>query len=169
MKFRSLVAVAALALSLAAGAADAQQVGQFGILSAGTPSGTAPRQGDVNISGQFKQNGVPVAGSGLGTATNCTSGASPAVCGAATAGGGAVATGSNPTLVVDTTAVTAASLIMVTADESLGTKLGVTCNTTITTVAPIVVTARTPGTSFTVEVDATVATNPACFSWVLVN
>ena len=65
--------------------------------------------------------------------------------------------------------MTAASLIMVTADESLGTKLGVTCNTTITTVAPIVVTARTPGTSFTVQVDATVGTNPACFSWVLVN
>lgn len=103
------------------------------------------------------------------TTGNCTSGASPGVCGSAISGGGAVPTGSNPTLVVDTTAVTANSVILVTGDESLGTKLGVTCNTTITTVSPIVVTARTAGTSFTVQVDATVGTNPACFNWMIIN
>jgi hypothetical protein len=45
----------------------------------------------------------------------------------------------------------------------------VTCNTTIATQGPIVVSARTAGTSFTAEVDATVATNPVCFSWKLEN
>lgn len=105
----------------------------------------------------------------MATTTNCSSGASPAVCGAAAAGSAAVPTGSNPTLQINTTAVTANSQIMVTPDETLGTKLTVTCNTTITTVGPIAVTARTPGSSFTVQVDATVAVNPVCLSYLIVN
>ena len=105
----------------------------------------------------------------LNTATNCASGASPAICGSAASGGAAVPTGTNPTLVVDTTAVTANSVILLTSDETLGTKLSVTCNTTITTQGPLVVTARSAGTSFTVEVDATVAANPVCFNWMIVN
>lgn len=103
------------------------------------------------------------------TTTNCSSGASPAVCGSAASGSGAVPTGTNPTLVVDTTAVTANSQIHLTPDESLSTRLSVTCNTTITTQGPLVVTARTPGVSFTVEVDATVGTNPVCFDYTIVN
>lgn len=110
-----------------------------------------------------------VSGATYSTATNCSSGASPAVCGAAASGGGAVPTGANPTLVVNTTAVTAGSQIQLTPDETLGTKLTVTCNTTLTTQGPLVVTARTAGTSFTVAVDATVATNPVCFNWTIIN
>jgi hypothetical protein len=103
------------------------------------------------------------------TATNCSSSASPAVCASAAAGSIAVPTGTNPTLEVDTSAVTANSQILLTVDESLGTKLSVTCNTTISTLAPAVVTARTAATSFTVEIGATVATNPVCLSYYIVN
>lgn len=119
---------------------------------------------------------APITGGGgpntvghLWTSSNCSSGASPAVCAGASAGGGAVPTGVNPTLVVDTSTVTANSQILLTPDETLGTKLSVTCNTTITTQGPLVVTARSAGVSFTVEVDATVGTNPVCFSWIVVN
>lgn len=98
----------------------------------------------------------------------CVNGASPAVCGAATSGVVAVPTGSNPTLVVDTTAVTNLGRILLTADESLQIS-GVTCNTTLANNSPPIVTARTPGTSFTIEVPATVSTNPVCVSWSLLN
>ena len=100
---------------------------------------------------------------------NCTSSASPAVCGGAAAGSVAVPTGTNPTLQVNTTAVTANSQIILTSDESLGTKLGITCNTTLTTVPDPVVTARTGGTSFTMQISATVATNAVCVSYLIVN
>ncbi len=163
MRIRNLFLAAAATLSLFVGAAQAQQVGAYGIVTSGTPTGT-PSQGDVNISGAYKVNGVAVAGGG-----NCSSGVSPAVCAAASSGSVAVPTGTNPTLVVNTTAVTASSQIFLTTDESLGTKLGVTCNTTITTIAPVVVTARTAGTSFTVQVDATVGTNPVCLSYTIIN
>jgi hypothetical protein len=101
--------------------------------------------------------------------SSCGSATSPAVCVSDIAGAAAVPTGTNPTLVVDSTAVTPNSQIILTPDESLGTRLGVTCNSTITTQGPLVVTARTPGASFTVEVDATVATNPVCFSYMIIN
>lgn len=103
------------------------------------------------------------------TTTNCSSNAAPAVCGSASAGSVAVPTGTNPTLIVNTTAVTANSQVLLTSDESLGTRLSVTCNTTITTQGPAVVTARTAGTSFTVEIDATVGTNPVCLSYHIIN
>lgn len=101
----------------------------------------------------------------LTTATNCSSSASPAVCSAAAAGSATVAA-SATTEVVNTTAVTANSQIIPVFDSSLGTKLGVTCNTTF--VQPYV-TARTAGTSFTVTVGTAPTANPACFSYVIVN
>ena len=104
-----------------------------------------------------------------GTLTNCSSGASPAVCGSAASGSVAVPTGATPTLVVNTTAVTANSQILLTIDESLGTKLSVTCNTTLATLVQPVVTARTAGTSFTIQINATLATNPACVSYTVIN
>ena len=70
------------------------------------------------------------------------------------------------TVVVDTTAITANSQIMLTFDSSLGTKLGVTCNTTYA--APRV-SARTAGTSFTITVGTAPTTNPACYSYTVVN
>lgn len=104
------------------------------------------------------------------TATNCSSAASPATCGSAAAGSVAVPTGITPTLVVNTTAVTANSQILFTPDESLGVRLGVTCNSTIAQVAiePIV-TARTAATSFTIQYNTTITTNPICLSYLIIN
>lgn len=103
------------------------------------------------------------------TATNCSSSASPAVCGSAAAGSVALPTGAVPTLQVNTTAVTANSLIFLNVDESLGTKLSVTCNTTLSTLLNPVVTARSAGASFTFTINATIAVNPACISYFIVN
>lgn len=102
------------------------------------------------------------------TATNCASSASPAVCGSAAAGSIAVVAGTNPTLVVNTTAVTANSQIIVTEDQSLGTRLGVTCNTTLPTGAANI-SARTSGTSFTVNVVGVFTANPVCLSYLVMN
>lgn len=111
--------------------------------------------------------GAPL--STITTGSNCSSSAAPAVCGSASGGSVAVPTGTNPTLTVNTTAVTANSQIIMNIDESLGTRLSVTCNTTLTTLTNPVITARTPGTSFTVQIGATIAVNPACASFVVVN
>jgi hypothetical protein len=108
-------------------------------------------------------------GTTFNSTTNCSSSASPAVCGSAASGSVALPTGTNPTLVVNTSAVTANSQIMLTVDESLGTKLGVTCNTTLSTLLNPVVTARTGGTSFTFTIGAIIATNPACVSYTIIN
>jgi hypothetical protein len=110
-----------------------------------------------------------------GTATNCSgvgTAANPSVasCGSAAAGSFScdpAATGA--TCKVNTTAVTANSQIFVQEDETLGTKLGVTCNTG-TNVLPAsrLVAARVAATSFTINL-GTVTTNPACFSYFIVN
>lgn len=95
----------------------------------------------------------------------CTSVTSPATCGASSAGASAIPTATT-TFVVNTTAVTGDSEIHVTPDASLGTKLGITCN-----VAPtfLWISARTPGTSFTVAVAAGPAVNKLCFSYTINN
>jgi hypothetical protein len=102
------------------------------------------------------------------TLTNCASAASPAVCGAAAAGRFTIAAGST-TLTINTTAVTANSEIVMQGDESLGTALGVTCNTTLTSLIDPVVTARVAGTSFSIATSATIAVNPACYSYTIIN
>ncbi len=66
---------------------------------------------------------------------------------------------------VNTTAVTANSEIFVFNDDSLGTRLGVTCNTGLDNV---LISSRVPGTSFTVTGSAPV-TNPNCYSYLIVN
>jgi fibronectin-binding autotransporter adhesin len=104
------------------------------------------------------------------TASNCSSSASPAVCGSATAGSVAVPTGTNATLVVNTTSVTANSQIFVQSDDTLGTKLGITCNSTLASlIVEPVVSARTGGTSFTITISGTTTTNPVCLSYFIVN
>jgi hypothetical protein len=105
------------------------------------------------------------------TNTNCSSSASPAICVRAAAGSVAIPTGvTNVTLTVNTTAVTANSQIFLLSDDSLGTKLGVTCNSTLATlVGGMAVTARTAATSFTVTYNGTIATNPLCVSYFIVN
>lgn len=109
-----------------------------------------------------------ITGNTFNTGTNCANGASPAVCVAAASGAVAVPTGTNPTLTINTTAVTANSRIFVSIDESL-TIAATTCNTTLSTLIQPVVTARTAGTSFTIQIGAVIATNPACVSYLVMN
>ena len=129
------------------------------LASPGAIGGTTPGAGTFTT----------LKGTTLNTATNCSSSASPAVCGSAASGSVALPTGTNPTLQVNTSAVTANSQIMLTVDESLGTKLSVTCNTTLSTLLNPVVTARTGSTSFTFTIGAVIASNPACVSYTIIN
>ena len=68
--------------------------------------------------------------------------------------------------VVQTSAVTSTAVIQVQYDYSLGTLLGVTCNTTGQ--APFV-SARSAGASFTVGTASTFTTNPGCFSFRIIS
>jgi hypothetical protein len=106
-----------------------------------------------------------IAGATYNTQTNCSSSASPAACVSASAGSVTVAT-SVTTEVVNTTAITANSQVLLTFDSSLGTRLGVTCNTTAVQGA---ISARTAGASFTIKLPTAPSTNPACFSYEIVN
>ena len=99
--------------------------------------------------------------------TNCADGtATPADCVAASSG--AVIISATATAVtVNTTAVTADSQIYIQEDSSLGTRLSVTCNTSI--VRTYAVTARTAATSFVITASAAPVTNPACLNYTVVN
>lgn len=110
----------------------------------------------------------PATASTYSTSVNCANGASPAVCTSATSGAVAVPTGTNPTLQINTTNITANSRIFLQIDESL-TIAATTCNTTLSTLVQPVVTARSVGASFTIQIGAIIATNPACVSWWIVN
>lgn len=99
------------------------------------------------------------------TTTNCADSAGAAACGSAAAGS-VVIDAAATTVVVSTTAVTANSEIFVQYDSSLGARLGVTCNTTVAVPA---VTARTAATSFTITVPVAPITDPACYSYRIVN
>jgi hypothetical protein len=101
------------------------------------------------------------------TASNCSSSASPAVCGSASAGGFTIPAAAT-TVTVNTTAVTANSTIIVIEDDSLGTKLSVTCNTATSVPEPNI-SARVNATSFSVLVTVAPVTNPKCYSYFLVN
>jgi len=99
------------------------------------------------------------------TATNCSDSAGAAACSAAAAGS-IVIDATATTVVVSTTAVTANSQIFAIFDSSLGTRLSVTCNTTV---ADPWISARTAATSFTITVASAPVTNPACYSYFIVN
>lgn len=95
---------------------------------------------------------------------NCVSAASPAVCGSFSIGFAAIPAAAS-IYTINTTAVTANSLIIVEPDQTLGTILSVTCNTTLNNID---VNARSAGTSFGVITNAPV-TNPECFSYMIIN
>ena len=100
---------------------------------------------------------------------NCSSGASPAVCGSYTSGVVAIPTGVNPTLVVDTTLVGPNSRIILTPDDTEA-PAGTTCNTTLATLAASpVVTARSNAVSFTISYSGTISTNPVCVNYLIVD
>lgn len=102
-----------------------------------------------------------------GSATNCSS--TGGTCAAAPAGSISIAAAAT-TVTVATTAITANSQIILTRDNSLGTKLSVTCNTQSSLVLGTpYVSARTAGTSFTITLDVAPTTNPMCISYSIVN
>jgi len=111
------------------------------------------------------------------TLANCAANgtaANPSVisCGAASAGMfSCSARASTGTCVVDTTAVTANSEIVITQDAADGrsSQLNVTCNTrnVLSATAPILA-SKSAGTSFTINL-GTVTTNPACFEYTITN
>lgn len=111
----------------------------------------------------------------FGTQTNCAANgtaANPSVvsCTAASAGSFSCSTSaSTGTCTVNTTAVTANSEIFITGrnDATTGTRLGVTCNTGISTVLPEIATV-VAATSFTINL-GTFASNPECFSYYIIN
>lgn len=105
------------------------------------------------------------------TSTNCSSSASPAVCGSASAGNAALPTNAvSSSIQINTTAVTANSQIFYATDDTLGTKLGVTCNSTVATlVGGLTVSARNAGVSFTISNNVAVVTNPLCISYHIIN
>lgn len=136
-------------------------IGTVGALSALSINGGLHVGGDSDAG----DNNAIIDGT-LKLGANCSSSAAPAVCAAAPAGSVVIAA-AGTTVTVNTTAVTASSQVLVYEDSSLGTKLGVTCNTTI--VRLYVVTARTASTSFTITTSAAPITNPACLSYMIVN
>jgi hypothetical protein len=101
----------------------------------------------------------------ISTLSNCTSAASPAVCGSAPTGAVAIMPGAT-SVTVNTSAVTSSSEIMLQEDTSLGTRLGVSCNTDLINA---IVTARTAGTGFTIALATTPIAKPVCYSFTVVN
>lgn len=133
--------------------------GQTVALSVSTTAGDG--QPAITASGG---SGPGIQSNSYTTATNCSSSASPAVCGSAAAGSFVLAAAAT-TVTVNTTAVTSNSQIIVINDDSLGTKLSVTCNTALD---QVFVSARVAATSFTITGTAPV-TNPNCYSYLIIN
>lgn len=103
------------------------------------------------------------------TGGNCSNSAAPAVCGSAANGAVAIPTGVNPTLTINTSAVTAVSNITLAIDDSL-TIAATTCNSTLATItAAPAISGRSVGVSFTVAFNGTVATNPVCLTYKIEN
>lgn len=129
--------------------------------------------GSITAQGSITSNhsGSSFAGiisSEYATATHCANAAAPAVCGSAAAGAVVIAAGST-TVTVNTTAVTALSTITLTADDSV-TIASTTCNSTLATlVGGMAITGRTAGTSFTITYNGTIAINPLCIAYNIVN
>lgn len=98
----------------------------------------------------------------------CISKATAPACQSAQYGIVTIASGGATTVVVNTTAVTANAIILLTQDTSTtqGTNLGVTCNTTN---EALWVSARTVGQSFTVTSAASFTTNPGCLQFLITN
>jgi hypothetical protein len=120
-----------------------------------------------NVAGSFVASANMTAAAYF-SGSNCASAASPAVCVGASAGAFTIAAGAT-SVTVNTTAVTINSEIEIQPDSSLGTRLGVTCNTSLATVIGPVITARTAGTSFTVSITGTLVANPACYTYSIIN
>lgn len=139
-----------------------------GILSIGSTTATSIKIGSgsatTTVIGPLSVGTVTA--TAIKTSSVCNSSASPATCSSASSGSVAMATGGS-TLVVNTTAISANSQILITEDSSLGSRLGITCNTTTGRVYSV--SSRTAGTSFTIKSSANPATNKACLSYWIIN
>lgn len=128
-----------------------------------TWSAPAAIGGTTPAAGTFTTYGTGTNCAGVGTAAN----PSVASCVAASAGAVSCATNASAgTCTVNTTIVTANSEIILIEVASENTRLGVTCNTTVTTGA--IVSAKAAGTSFTITLPV-FTTNPMCFDYLVVN
>jgi hypothetical protein len=116
---------------------------------------------DTSTVNQF---GSGVTAATYGTTSNCVSASGS--CGLAAAGRVSIAAGTS-TVTVSTTVVTANSEIYIQEDATLGSALGVTCNTTGG--RTYTVSTRTAGTSFIITASAPPATHPACLNFHIVN
>ena len=114
----------------------------------------------------IKAIGNIVAGA-YATAANCSSSASPAICGTAASGSSAIGPGSR-SIQVNTTAVTADSVIVITPDSTLGQKLGVRCNPD-SAAQTHYVSGRTPGVSFSIGTTIPAAMESSCINWFIIN
>lgn len=139
----------------------------------GAIGGTTPAAGTfTTLTGTTSVTTAKVNVSGACAAVGSGANPSIAACGASTAGLFSCATAATGgTCQVNTTAVTANSLIFVQEMDTatVGTTLGVTCNTS-TTVIPthLFLASSVAGASFTINL-GTITTNPACFGFFLVN
>lgn len=146
-------------------AAASQYVWGSSTVTASPDTGLS-RSGAAVVAVTDGSSGVGAMKANVQTPTNCSSAAAPAVCAAASAGSVVIAA-AGTTVTVNTSLVTANSQIFLMEDSSLGTKLSVTCNTTIA--RSYVITARTAATSFVITASAAPVTNPACLSYFIVN
>jgi hypothetical protein len=110
----------------------------------------------------FLKNSI-VAG-GYATASNCNSNKAPAFCRSAPAGSVVIPAGAK-SMMVETTAVTPASEIILTFDSSLSERLHANCNPTFD---QGYVTARVAELGFTIT-RSTQATGDTCYSYQIVN
>jgi hypothetical protein len=125
--------------------------------------------GDVKQECMSTDGGTTFVWKTLGDSNVCFSNAAPAVCNTAHSGAVAIPTGVNSTLTVNTSSVTARSIITLTPDSSLAVP-STTCNTTAASLAvQPYVSARTPGTSFTISFLGTITTNPVCVGYAIAN
>ena len=138
-------------------------VASTGMLSVGSSTASSIKIGRSGITTTFP--GSISFGSAFTTSV-CNSTSTPSTCGSAPSGSVAMPTGGS-TLVVNTTAVTENSQIMVIEDSSLDSRLGITCNTN--TGRRLSISARSSGASFTIKSSANPSGDKACISYLIVN
>lgn len=131
----------------------------FSAVTAGTNTAALVCGSGCSIS----PSGGVVTANVLNTFNICESAAASPSCGGSN-GGSAVIAAAATTVVIQTSLASTYGHITLTPDSSaaMGTRLSVTCNTTIT---PIWVSTRVGSTSFTVSTTAGPVANPMCFTW----
>lgn len=182
LKFQNATATATTTVNIgttttASTSGSTVNIGNSTAATAGAPSGLnvvcASGQGTPcasfkNNNGQgFQQDGSGTTEMQTSQAGNYTTtgNCSTASCNNSAAGSFNIAAAAS-TMTIAASNITANSEVFLGFDASLGTRLGVTCNTTF---QQPYVSGRVPGTSFAVSIVSPAATNPVCFSWHIIN